>query len=320
MEQKKHDLWTYQKRRSKTAAEFWKLEKSKEGTGLARSLFAIVQIFDGGSQRRKDAGITKRQEVQEVVKETEWEEARGKEEEDAWRLEPEGETEVLKTVIVADEVEGTCVDSGGEGHHGRGRVKNHRSHSGVPGEKGEEIKSPKRKTIRIESEETQGYARESKEHGSGRSGRTNICTECNQCFAKADVSLRQSVQRKKTVSFWQLASVVIREGGESKATNICQKRRKTLTNCQWRHSAEQKAHRGRLWKKMGKHNSHEKCGRLRKKNRQEYKAGDRWNRQPKNTWSKLNAVMTLVARRNDEEGLDRPEKWRLARIEKHFQG
>ena len=54
----------------------------------------------------------------------EWEKARGRED-DAWRLEPEGETEVPETVIVADEVEGIFVDSNGEGHHGRGKVKNH---------------------------------------------------------------------------------------------------------------------------------------------------------------------------------------------------
>ena len=64
----------------------------------------------------------------------EWEETRGREE-DAWRLEPEGETEVQETVIVADEVEGTNVDSNGEVHHKRGNVKNHRSQSGVPGGK-----------------------------------------------------------------------------------------------------------------------------------------------------------------------------------------
>ena len=88
-----------------------------------------------------------------------WKEARGREE-DAWRLEPEGETEVPETVIVADEVEGTHVDSNGEGHHGRGKVKNHRSQSGVPGKECEETKSPKRKVIRVDSEETQDYVRE----------------------------------------------------------------------------------------------------------------------------------------------------------------
>ena len=69
----------------------------------------------------------------------EWEEARGGEE-DAWRLEPEGKTEVPETVIFADEVEGTYVDSNGEGHHGRGKVKNHRSQRCVQGQEGEEIK------------------------------------------------------------------------------------------------------------------------------------------------------------------------------------
>ena len=94
--------------------------------------------------------------MQEVTKETEWKEARSGEE-GAWRLEPEGETEVPETRIVADEVEGTCVDFDVEGHHGRGKVKNHRSESGVPGE---EVKSPNRKIIRVESEVTQNYVRE----------------------------------------------------------------------------------------------------------------------------------------------------------------
>ena len=62
-------------------------------------------------------------------------------EEDAWRLQPEGETEVPETVISADEVEGTYVDSYGESHHGRGKVKNHRSQSGVQGEEVREAKS-----------------------------------------------------------------------------------------------------------------------------------------------------------------------------------
>ena len=68
--------------------------------------------------------------MQEVMMETEWKEARGKEEE-AWRLELEGETEVPETGIVADGVEGTYVDLNGEGHHGREQVKNHRCQSGV---------------------------------------------------------------------------------------------------------------------------------------------------------------------------------------------
>ena len=79
---------------------------------------------------------------------------------------------------------------------------------------------------------------------------------------------------KITLSFCQLASVVVQEGEESHTTNVCQKcwndslhdqkkrqkcyndslrqKEKTLTNWQWREFAGQKAHRGRLWKMMGK--------------------------------------------------------------------
>ena len=42
----------------------------------------------------------------------------------------------------------------GEGHHERGQVKGSRRESEAPREEGEEIKSPKRKVIRVESKET----------------------------------------------------------------------------------------------------------------------------------------------------------------------
>ena len=66
---------------------------------------------------------------------------------------------------------------------------------------------------------------------------------------------------EKTFSFWQTASVVIKEGEESYTTNFCQtcyneslkaKGVKTLTTWQWREFAGQKAHRGRLWTMMRK--------------------------------------------------------------------
>ena len=79
-----------------------------------------------------------------MMKENEWKESRAREEE-AVRLEPEGETEMPETGVVADGVEGIYVDLDGEGHQERGQVKNHRSQSEVPGEEGEENKSPRRK-------------------------------------------------------------------------------------------------------------------------------------------------------------------------------
>ena len=87
-------------------------------------------------------------------------------------------------------------------------------------------------------------------------------------FVKSTISVPQKLVcrcddqcSEKTLSFWQLASVVIREGEESYTTNMCQKcyneslRAKgeaPPTSWQWRQFAGQKAHRGRLWKMMGK--------------------------------------------------------------------
>ena len=46
-----------------------------------------------------------------ISKWADWEEAREREESE-WRLEPEGEAEVLEIIIVSDAVEGTFVDLG----------------------------------------------------------------------------------------------------------------------------------------------------------------------------------------------------------------
>ena len=105
-------------------------------------------------------------------------------------------------------VEGIYVDFYGEGHQGGGQVKNLRSQSDVPGEEGEEIESPKRKIIRVESEETQDYVREAKDMDQ---------EEAEELSFVVTISAA-----KKTPSFWQFASVVIKEGEESYMTNVCQ--------------------------------------------------------------------------------------------------
>ena len=61
----------------------------------------------------------KRQDVQEVMGESAGNATRGRGE-DAWRLEPEGETETLETKVVSDSVEGVRVDLDCECHHARG--------------------------------------------------------------------------------------------------------------------------------------------------------------------------------------------------------
>ena len=59
-------------------------------------------------------------------------------------------------------VEGVPVNPDGEGRHEQVQAKSSRRESEAPGEEGEEVKSPKRKVIRVESEETQDYVREAK--------------------------------------------------------------------------------------------------------------------------------------------------------------
>ena len=86
----------------------------------------------------------------------------------------------------------------------------------------EEITNPERKVIRVESEETQDYVKE---------GRSTEKEEEETTFVPSAVSIplkplfrcdRQCSE--KTLSYWQLASVVVNEGDEAYTTNLCQMR------------------------------------------------------------------------------------------------
>ena len=72
-----------------------------------------------------------------------------------WRLEPEEGAEVREIIIVSDAVEGTPVDLEGESRREQAEERFSRREREVPGEGGEEFECPKRKVIRVESEETQ---------------------------------------------------------------------------------------------------------------------------------------------------------------------
>ena len=134
---KEHDLWMYQNEK----------EEAKR--------------MQGARKPRKDEEMAWAP-PRNMSKWTDWEEAREMEESE-WRLEPEGKAEVPEIVVVSDAVEGTPVDLDGESRHeqveaklsGRGREMLN---------EGEEIRSPKRKVIRVGSEETQDYVRR-KEYG-----------------------------------------------------------------------------------------------------------------------------------------------------------
>ena len=176
----------------------------------------------------------------------------------------------------------------------------------------EEIESPKRKMIRVESEETQDYVREAK------SAEQEEMEE--RRFTPSAVSVPQKLLfccdnqcSEKTLSCWQLASVVVHEGDEAYTTNLCQKcfnkhlqAKRRKTHCQtcnggrwWK---RRRTVEGRMWNMMGKEpyvrgmwkyfSPRKKQSKevfeswLKKKSRQEYKVSGSWNHQPENTWSK----------------------------------
>ena len=67
-----------------------------------------------------------------------------------WRLEPEGEVEVPDIIIVSDAMEGTPVDLDGESRHEQVEAKLSRRGREMLNE---ELRSPTRKVIWVESEE-----------------------------------------------------------------------------------------------------------------------------------------------------------------------
>ena len=180
-------------------------------------------------------------------------------EESEWRLEPEGEAEVRESIIVSDAVEGTSVDVNGESRLEQVEAKLSRRGREMLNE-GEETRSPKRKVIRVESEKTQDYvtaenSSEFEEEKERTFVPSAVCVPLKPLF-RCDKQCSE-----KTRSYWQLASVVLNEGGEAYTTNLCQKcwnkhlqakGEEPLSNVQWRQVVEKKASRGRMWKMMVK--------------------------------------------------------------------
>ena len=100
-------------------------------------------------------------------------------------------------------------------------MKSSRRESEALEAQGEEVKSPKRKVIRVESEETLNNV---------RANDLNHEESEEISFVPSAISVPQKPLfrcdnqcSEKTLSFWQFVSVVIREGDESYTTNRCQK-------------------------------------------------------------------------------------------------
>ena len=175
-----------------------------------------------------------------------------------WRLEPEGEAEVPEIIIVSGAVEGTPVDLDGESRREQVGANLSRRGREIPNGEGKEIKGPKGKVVRVESEETQDYVREAE----------STKYEEERTFVPSAVSVPlkplfrcDNQCSEKTVSYWQLASVVVSEGDEAYTTNLCEKcfnkhlqakGEEPLTKVMWRQAVEKKVCRGRRWEIMGK--------------------------------------------------------------------
>ena len=198
---------------------------------------------------------------------------------------------------MSDAVEGTPVDLDGETRHEHVEAKLSRGGRELLNDD-EEIRSPKRKVMRVESEETQDYVREAKS--------AEYEEDEERTFVPSAVSVplkplfrcdRQCSE--KTLNYWQLALVVVNEGDEAYTTNLCQmcfnkhvraKGEETLTNVKWRQVVEKKACRGRMWKKWEKDHTCVGCGNISPVKGQRQRSIHSWpvkkSRQEENAWSK----------------------------------
>ena len=217
-----------------------------------------AKILQGGRKLRKDEEMAWAP-PRNMSNWLGWEEAKSMKESE-WRLEPEGEAEVPEIIIVSDAVESTNVDLDGKSRREQAEERSFRREREVPGEEGEEEKSPKRKVIRVESEETQDHVREAKS-AEQEEVEERICVPSAISVPQKPLFRFDNRCSEKTLSYWQLASVVINEGEESYTTNLCQmcfnnslkaKGETPLTNVQWRQVVEKKAYRGRIRRMMGK--------------------------------------------------------------------
>ena len=120
-----------------------------------------------------------------------------------------------------------------------------------------EIQSSKRKVIRVESEETQDYVCETLALDQEEAEEIAFVPSASANH-EAPIYWCDNRCSEKAVRHWQIASVVVEEGGEAHTVNLCQRcykeqmvHKPQLKSWQWRAVVERKAHRWRIWKVMG---------------------------------------------------------------------
>ena len=147
------------------------------------------------------------------MKEAMWDETKKEEAEGEWRLELEGETETREIIVVLHEAEGVSVNLNGEGHHERAQAS--------PREKGEEVQSPKKESDSGGIRRNTGLCEKSNGLESGAGRRNRFCANAVSVSPKPMFRCDNGCS-EKTFSYWQLETVVIKEGEEPHTINICQ--------------------------------------------------------------------------------------------------
>ena len=117
--------------------------------------------------------------------------------------------------------EGVPVNPDGEGHREQAQAKSSRRERESPGEEGEEVKSPKRKVIRVESEETLDHVKEAMDLSQEGAEKVSF-VPCAISVPPKPLFRWDNRCTEKALGFWQFASVVIKEGEKSYTTNLCQ--------------------------------------------------------------------------------------------------
>ena len=185
----------------------------------------MEEVSSESSKRMKD--------VDETTTEASWTAvAKGKGKE-VWSLEPEGEAEKPEGIGLGSEVNGVSVNPEGESRHRHVRAKTarkEREHQTImenrvngkaPREEGAEVQSPKRKVIRMESEETQDHVSESLNLSQEEAEEISFVPSALS-FPRGPGSWCDNRCSDKALRFKQFASVVVDDVEESYTVNLCQ--------------------------------------------------------------------------------------------------
>ena len=180
--QNKYDFWRYQNerdeaRRLQRSGSLRRMKEEVDSLDILSFKSCRSSAVDHVEEMSPESP-RKMQDEQEVMSETSVNATRGRGE-DGWRLEPE----TLETKVFLER----------ECHHERVQVKSSRRESEAPGEEGDEVKSPKRKVIRVESEETQDYVR-ANDLDHEESEEKSFVSSAISVPQKAFVSLSRSMQ------------------------------------------------------------------------------------------------------------------------------